>query len=201
MLPATVRQVTGWLTRYLDYLGSDEKLQIKHLLARCPELAAGAEQVRDFAETMTTLTSERLPEWIEATEAIDLAPLHGFAHHLRRDLPVVADDTRHDIITAQLRTAYADLITALEETFLRRHTSGADELDPQAAARGRDLGLVVDDRPALLDAAGGRGGAPRRRPSGPARGAPRPGRGPRRRWRLRRRRWPTGVNRRSPRAA
>ncbi|MFD5438398.1 transposase [Kitasatospora sp. NPDC127067] len=38
---------------------------------------------------MTTLTGERLPEWIEATEAIDLAPLRGFAHNLRRDLPAV----------------------------------------------------------------------------------------------------------------
>ncbi len=85
----TVRQVTGWLTRHPDSLSSDEKLQLKHILARCPDLAAGAEQVRDFAEMMATLTGERLPDWIEAAEATDLPPLRGFARNLRRDLPAI----------------------------------------------------------------------------------------------------------------
>ncbi|MFJ9523205.1 hypothetical protein ACIRPK_33795 [Kitasatospora sp. NPDC101801] len=31
-----------------------------------------------------------------------------------------------------LRTTYADLITALEETFLHRRTGGAEEMDTQA---------------------------------------------------------------------
>jgi hypothetical protein len=85
----TVRQATAWITRHPDTLTSDEALQLKRLLARCPELAAAADQVRDFAKMMKNLTGQHLPEWIEKTEALPLKQLSSFASHLRQDLAAV----------------------------------------------------------------------------------------------------------------
>ncbi|WP_155361309.1 hypothetical protein [Acrocarpospora macrocephala] len=76
--PST-RQVTGWLTRHPDALTGEEKLQLKHVLARCPHLATLSIAIRDFALMMTNREGHRLPEWIAATADSDLPPLRGFA--------------------------------------------------------------------------------------------------------------------------
>ncbi|MEU3283280.1 transposase [Streptomyces antibioticus] len=62
--PLSIRQVTGWLTRHPATLTEEEMLHRKAVLDRCPELAVGAELTSSFAEMLTTLSGDRLPEWI-----------------------------------------------------------------------------------------------------------------------------------------
>ncbi|MFJ8620080.1 transposase [Streptomyces clavifer] len=87
--PATVRQVTGWLTRHPATLSAEDRIGLKDLLTRCPELDTAAGHVRDFGEMLTDRLGATLPAWIDAVEASRLPGLTGFALHLRRDLDAV----------------------------------------------------------------------------------------------------------------
>jgi len=85
----TVREVTGWILRRPESLDLDEQVQLKQVLAHCPELDAAAAQVTAFAEMMTSRHGERLDDWLAAVEAIDLPELHRFTSGLRRDYDAV----------------------------------------------------------------------------------------------------------------
>jgi transposase len=85
--PPSVRQVTGWLTRHPATLTDEEKLHRKAVLDRCPELASAAEVTSSFAEMLTTLSGDRLPEWI--TTEVSLAGFCSFAAGLNRDFDAV----------------------------------------------------------------------------------------------------------------
>ncbi|GHI40060.1 transposase [Streptomyces violascens] len=87
--PPTVRQVTGWLTRHPTALSEDDRVGLKDVLARCPELDTAAGHVRDFGEILTDRLGARLPAWIDAVDASQLPGLTGFALHLLRDLDAV----------------------------------------------------------------------------------------------------------------
>ena len=87
--PPTVREVTGWLTRHPDSLTEDQRLQLKALLGRCPELQTGSDQVRAFAAMLTQLTGQHLPQWIGNAKAADLPGLASFARGLEQDLDAV----------------------------------------------------------------------------------------------------------------
>ncbi|MFC9916744.1 transposase [Streptomyces sp. NPDC127197] len=87
--PPTVRRVTGWLTRHPATLSEDERAALKDVLARCPELDAAAEHVRDFGEILTYRLGSTLPAWIDAVDASQLPGLTNFALHLFRDLDAV----------------------------------------------------------------------------------------------------------------
>ncbi|MCX5191864.1 transposase [Streptomyces sp. NBC_00268] len=85
----SIRQVTGWLTRHPATLTEEEKLHRKAVLDRYPELASAAELTSSFAEMLTTLSGDRLPEWItEATDA-DLPAISSFATGLNSDFDAV----------------------------------------------------------------------------------------------------------------
>jgi hypothetical protein len=88
--PPTVRAVTGWLTRHPDRLIEDEQLQLKAILERCPELAAGAGHIRWFGEMLTRLRGQDLPAWISAVRADNLPGLASFAAGLEADLDAVS---------------------------------------------------------------------------------------------------------------
>ncbi|WP_329537697.1 transposase (plasmid) [Streptomyces sp. NBC_01450] len=93
--PLSIRQVTGWLTRHPATLTDQEKLHRKAVRDRCPELASAAELTSSFAEMLTTLSGDRLPEWItEATDA-GLPGISSFATGLNSDF---------DAVTAALTT-------------------------------------------------------------------------------------------------
>ncbi|WP_237526921.1 MULTISPECIES: transposase [unclassified Streptomyces] len=88
--PPSARAVTRWLLTHPDALPDRDRIQLKAVLAYCPELTALAEHVRSFACMVTDLQGERLPEWIEsARTAADLPSLSRFAQHLERDLDAV----------------------------------------------------------------------------------------------------------------
>ncbi|MEW2064901.1 transposase [Streptomyces sp. NPDC007002] len=87
--PLSIRQVTGWLTRHPATLTEEEKLHRKAVLDRCPKLASAAELTSSFAEMLTTLSGDRLPEWItEATDA-NLPGISSFAVGLNNDFDAV----------------------------------------------------------------------------------------------------------------
>ncbi|MFF4569811.1 hypothetical protein [Streptomyces sp. NPDC001410] len=74
-----------------DALIEGDRVQLKALLANCPELDALAEHVRTFAHMVTDLHGDQLPEWIESARiTTDLPGLSRFAQHLERDLDAVA---------------------------------------------------------------------------------------------------------------
>ncbi|MFI5809229.1 transposase [Streptomyces sp. NPDC051561] len=88
--PPSARAVTRWLLTHPDTLRENERLQLKAVLAYCPELNALAQHVRSFAHMLTNLQGDRLPDWIEAASATtDLPSLRHFAQHLLRDLDAV----------------------------------------------------------------------------------------------------------------
>lgn len=72
-----------------DALDESDRLQLKVVLANCPELDALAEHVRSFAHMLTQLQGHHLPAWIEAATNADLPSLQRFARHLERNLDAV----------------------------------------------------------------------------------------------------------------
>jgi hypothetical protein len=87
--PPTVRDATNWLCRRPDTLTEDEKLKLKAILGRCPELQAASDQVRGFAAMITELTGEDLPQWIAAARDAGLPGTASFAKGLEQDLDAV----------------------------------------------------------------------------------------------------------------
>ncbi|MFF4731075.1 transposase [Streptomyces mirabilis] len=84
------RAVTRWILTHPDALPEGNRLQLKAVLANCPELTALAEHVRSFARMLTHLQGDHLPTWIEAaTATTELPRLRHFAQHLERDLDAV----------------------------------------------------------------------------------------------------------------
>ncbi|WP_030257072.1 hypothetical protein [Streptomyces violens] len=59
-----------------ETLTDTERLRLKAVLARCPELDALTGHVRSFAQLLTERQGERLPQWLEAVRQDDLPSLH-----------------------------------------------------------------------------------------------------------------------------
>ncbi|MFJ2843485.1 ISL3 family transposase [Streptomyces griseofuscus] len=87
--PPSVRDVTGWIVRHPDSLTQDETLQLKDVLARCPELDATAEHVRAFAEMMNARAGHKLAAWIDSVKAGSLPELVSFVNGIGCDLRAV----------------------------------------------------------------------------------------------------------------
>ncbi|MFC8177063.1 transposase [Streptomyces sp. NPDC057325] len=87
--PPSARAVTRWILTHPEALAEGDRLQLKAVLANCPELDALAGHVRSFAHMLTQLQGHQLPAWIEAATTADLPSLQRFAKHLERDLDAV----------------------------------------------------------------------------------------------------------------
>jgi transposase len=81
--------VTAWITRHPAALSGEDRVGLKDVPARCPELHTAAGHVRDFGEMLTGRLGSTLPTWIDAVDASQLPGLTGFALHLGRDLDAV----------------------------------------------------------------------------------------------------------------
>ncbi|MFI0203394.1 transposase [Streptomyces sp. NPDC016734] len=66
-----------------------DRIQLKGVLANCPELDALAGHVRSFAHMLTQLQGHQLPASIEAATTSELPSLQRFARHLERALDAV----------------------------------------------------------------------------------------------------------------
>lgn len=93
------RKVTGWIMSDPDHLTAGATVQLKSILARCPELEATRQHVGSFANMIQNLGGDRLLTWIEAVRADDLPALHRFATGLIRD---------HDAVIAGLTLPWSN---------------------------------------------------------------------------------------------
>ncbi|MBW5482634.1 hypothetical protein [Streptomyces bambusae] len=84
--PPSPRTVAGWILRRPTALSEAEQLQLKTVLAQCPELDALTRHVRSFAVMLTERQGERLPEWLDAVRQDDLPSLHTLAAGIDRAL-------------------------------------------------------------------------------------------------------------------
>ncbi len=87
--PPKPRKVTDWIMSDPDHLTAEATVQLKGILARCPELEAARHHVGSFANMIQNLGGDRLPAWIDAVQTDDLPALHSFATGLTRDQDAV----------------------------------------------------------------------------------------------------------------
>ena len=83
------RHITRWIMTDPQHLTPDQHTQLADVLARCPELHAVADHVRDFADIMNKHRGDRLPDWMLRVQADNLPALHSLVTGLRRDLAAV----------------------------------------------------------------------------------------------------------------
>ncbi|GGS29305.1 hypothetical protein Snoj_25610 [Streptomyces nojiriensis] len=87
--PPSPRTVAGWILRRPTALSGAEQLQLKTVLAHCPELDALTRHVRSFAAMLTERQGEHLPEWLDAVRQDDRPSLHARAAGIDRDRAAV----------------------------------------------------------------------------------------------------------------
>jgi transposase len=83
------RLITRWMMTDPSRLTADETVALNDVLAACPELAAAARHVRDFADLMHKRRGERIHHWMKAVTVDDLPAMHSLVTGLRRDLAAV----------------------------------------------------------------------------------------------------------------
>ncbi|MFJ9448606.1 transposase [Kitasatospora sp. NPDC101235] len=77
------------ITAHPDKIDESKALKLKQLLARCPELEAIAECVREFAQMMTERQGSKLDGWLARAECTGMKPLQSLARGLRQDFDAV----------------------------------------------------------------------------------------------------------------
>lgn len=87
--PPSPRTVAGWILRRPTALFEAEQVQLKTVLAHCPELDALTRHVRSFAVMLTERQGELLPDWLDAVRQDDLPSLHTLAAGIDRDRDAV----------------------------------------------------------------------------------------------------------------
>ncbi|MET7403565.1 ISL3 family transposase [Dactylosporangium sp. NPDC005572] len=87
--PPKPRRVAKWIMSDPVKPKTDDQHKLDVIRERSPALDALVGHVQDFADMMRKLRGARLPQWIAAVLASDLAPLHSFAKGLQRDLAAV----------------------------------------------------------------------------------------------------------------
>ncbi|MFF0415572.1 ISL3 family transposase [Kitasatospora sp. NPDC004745] len=101
--PPTVREAADWLTRHPDGLTADDAIRRKALLVHCPDLDTTADLVTAFAEMLTLLDGDRLPEWISEAKVAGLPGISTFANGLNSDYAAV-----HAGLTTQWNSGHVE---------------------------------------------------------------------------------------------
>jgi len=79
------RHITRWIMTEDGRLTAAQRTLLDRVLASCPELAATARHVHDFAQIMATRTGHRLDQWTKAVTADNLPAMRSLITGLRRD--------------------------------------------------------------------------------------------------------------------
>jgi len=87
--PATIREVTGWLTRRPEDLTEADSRVLHRIMDRVPVLATAYDQVREFAKMLTQLRGHELPDWLARIDREGEPELKSFVIGVRRDLAAV----------------------------------------------------------------------------------------------------------------
>jgi transposase len=84
------REVAGLLLTHPDEHTEKDKLRLKELRERCPELATTGDLVASFAKILVNrLGADEIDSWIASTKDSDVAELASFAKGLTHDLAAV----------------------------------------------------------------------------------------------------------------
>jgi hypothetical protein len=89
--PPKPRRVVRWIMTAPGNLNTEDTARLTEILARCPELAATAGHVRDFAAMMRDLRGDQLDDWMHRVQADDLPALHSFVTGIKRDQDAVVN--------------------------------------------------------------------------------------------------------------
>jgi len=83
------RKVASWILTPPADLADSDRVALKQITARCEELSATRDLVRDFADMLCHRRGERLASWADRAEASAVSELRGFAKGLRKDWAAV----------------------------------------------------------------------------------------------------------------
>ncbi len=83
------RTVASWILTRQGDLADDDRAALARITARCAELTATRDLVREFGDMLCYLRGERLEAWVGQAEASAVSDLRGFATGLRKDWAAV----------------------------------------------------------------------------------------------------------------
>jgi transposase len=84
-----VRKVASWILTPPDELAEADRAALRQITARCEELKAARDLVRDFADMLCHRRGTHLGAWADRAEASPVSELRGFAKGLRKDWAAV----------------------------------------------------------------------------------------------------------------
>ena len=83
------KKVARWILTPPGDLADDDRVALAQITARCAELNATRDLVREFADMLCRRRGERLEAWATRAEASPVSELRGFARGLRKDWAAV----------------------------------------------------------------------------------------------------------------
>ena len=81
--------MASWILTPPGELADDDRAALAQITARCEELNATRDLVREFADMLCHRRGERLEAWASQAEASPVSELRGFAKGLRKDWAAV----------------------------------------------------------------------------------------------------------------
>ena len=102
------KKVASWILTPPVGLAEDNRATLAQITARCAELKATRDLVREFADKLCHRHGERLEAWADQAETSPVSELRGFSKGLRKDRAAV---------TAGLTVSYSSVPSKATSTF------------------------------------------------------------------------------------